>query len=211
MRNTETGYRMDEMRSRFDRLRDRHTNGTAPQAIAAHQLFQTPPALAARMVELADIQPGHAVLEPSAGLGRILRPILERNPASVTACEVNADLAGELFRTFPGVTLWQGDFLERRPTYEGGGSLLVKPFPNAPPVFDRIVMNPPFTMRSDLRHIEHARQFLATGGVLVGLCLSTHHRETALRDSCDVWEVIPAGTFRAEGTGVETILFRITQ
>ena len=195
MRNTKTGYRMDEMRGRFDRLRDRHTNGTAPQAIAAHQLFQTPPALAARMVELADIQPGHAVLEPSAGLGRILRPVLERNPASVTACEVNADLAGELFRTFPGVTLWQGDFINRNPA----------------PVFDRIVMNPPFTMRSDLKHIAHARQFLAPDGVLVGLCLSTHHRETALRDSCDVWEVIPAGTFRAEGTGVETILFRITQ
>ena len=194
MRNTETGYRMDEARPRFESLRDRHTNGTAPQAIAAHQLFQTPADLAARMVELAGITAAHHVLEPSAGLGRILRPIIAAGPASVTACEINAELSGELFRTFPDVTLWQGDFLDRNPS----------------PVFDRIVMNPPFTMRSDLKHVAHALKFLRPGGVLVGLCLSTHHRETALRASCDVWEVIPAGAFRAEGTNVETILFRIT-
>ena len=194
MRNDETKFRMDDMRPRFESLRDRHTNGTAPQAVAAHQLFQTPASLAARMVELADIQPAHFVLEPSAGLGRILRPITERNPANVTACEINQDLAGQLFKEFPDVTLWQGDFLERKPTR----------------FFDRIVMNPPFTMRSDLKHIAHARKMLAPRGVLVGLCMSTHHRETALREVCDVWEIIPAGTFRAEGTGVETILFRIT-
>lgn len=201
---------MDALAPRFERLRDRHTNGTAPRALSAYQLFQTPPALAARMVELAEPAPGLEWLEPSAGLGRILRPILATDPGSVTACELDAELSGELFREFPTVTLWQGDFLTRKPAYEGNCSLIVKPFPNAPVHFDRVIMNPPFHMRADIRHTLHALPMLAPGGVLVGLCLATHHREAALRPLADHWEAIPAGAFRAEGTNVETILFRIT-
>lgn len=191
--NDEKRANMDTMAPRFERLRDRHTNGTAPRAVSAYQLFQTPQTLAARMVELAEPSPGLTWLEPSAGLGRIVRPILATNPGSVTACEVDAELSGELFREFPGVTLWQGDFLSRE----------------APETFQRIVMNPPFHMRSDIRHVQHAFSMLATSGVLVGLCLATRHREEALRPLTDLWETIPAGTFRAEGTNVETILFRI--
>lgn len=209
MDNQATGYAMEEMRPRFEALRTRHEDGTAPRAIAASQLFQTPAALAARMVELAEPRPGLAWLEPSAGLGRILRPILATDPGHVHANEIDAKLAGELFREFPTVSLTQRDFLDIPPTREGGAGLLVKPFPGSPPFFDRIVMNPPFTMRSDIRHIEHALKFLASDGVLVGLCLATHHRETALRSRCDHWETIPSGTFRKEGTNVETILFRI--
>jgi SAM-dependent methyltransferase len=200
---------MDTMAPRFDRLRDRHTNGTAPRAVSAFQLFQTPEDIAARMVELAEPRPGLDWLEPSAGLGRIITPILATDPASVTACEENAEIAGELFRTFPGVVLGQGNFLDRKPSWEGGGALIVKPFPNGPVQFDRIAMNPPFHMRADVRHILHALQFLKPGGVLVGLCLATHHREIALRHLADHWETTPAGTFRKEGTNVETYLFRI--
>lgn len=189
--------RMDAMRPRFETYRERHTNGTAPRAVAAYQLFQTPAALAARMAELADIGPGRSVLEPSAGLGRLLRPILDRSPRHVTACEIAADCCAELYREFPGVTLLQRDFL-------------TVPHPREGDLYDRVVMNPPFHMRADIRHTLHALGFLRSGGVLVGLCLSTPHREKALRHLCDLWETIPAGTFRESGTGVETILFRIT-
>lgn len=209
--NDEKRADMDAMTPRFERLRDRHTNGTAPRALSAFQLFQTPADLASRMVELAEPAPGLTWLEPSAGLGRILRPILATNPGTVCACERDTELSGELFREFPGVLLGQGDFLERRPSWEGSGALIVKPFPNGPVQFDRIVMNPPFHLRADIRHTLHALEFLASGGVLVGLCMSTRHREEALRPLSDHWEVIPAGTFRAEGTGIETILFRIAK
>lgn len=192
MANTETGYRMDEMRPRFEALRTRHEDGTAPRAVSAFQLFQTPASLAARMVELADIRPHHSVLEPSAGLGRILRPILARSPDRVHACELDATLAGELFTQFPAVELSQGDFLEK---HLGE--------------FDRIIMNPPFHMRADVRHVLHAAGHLAPGGVLVGLCLAGRHREEGIYPLADHWETIPAGAFRAEGTNVETILFRI--
>jgi protein-L-isoaspartate O-methyltransferase len=192
MVNTETGYRMEEMRPRFQALATRHEDGTAPRAVAAFQLFQTPATLAARMVGLADIKAHHSVLEPSAGLGRLLVPILARKPGRVHACELDATLAGELFTQFPGVELSQGDFLEK---HLGE--------------FDRIVMNPPFHMRADVRHVLHAMGHLAPGGVLVGLCLAGRHREEGIRPLCDHWETIPAGAFKAEGTNVETILFRI--
>jgi methylase of polypeptide subunit release factors len=190
--NDSVGDRMDAMRARFDTYRDRHTNGTAPRVVTAHQLFQTPRALAGRMVALAKIDPHHRVLEPSAGLGRILAEIMPTAPATVTACEKSPDCCRELFQNFPDVELWQGDFLERSGT------------------FDRIVMNPPFTMRSDIKHTRHALAMLAPGGILVGLCLSTDHREKALKPLADVWDIIPAGTFRESNTGVETVLFRIT-
>ena len=196
MANDETRFAMDDMRPRFESLRSRHENGTAPRAVSAFQLFQTPPALATRLIALAELSAGLSVLEPSAGLGRLIAPALAAGVAErdVTACEVDAALAGELFAAFPGIAaLWQGDFLARP----------------AAPVFDRVVMNPPFHMRADVRHTLHALAMLKPGGVLVGLCLATHHRETALRPLCNHWETIPAGAFAAEGTKVGTILFRV--
>lgn len=184
---------MDGMRQRFEGIRDRHKNGTAPRAVSAFQLFQTPEAIASRMVALAEIGQGMTVLEPSAGLGRLLRPILATPAGNVTAADISTDCLAELRREFPEIEVEQGDFLAMG-------------FPRA---FDRIVMNPPFHMRADIRHTLHALKFLAPGGKLVGLCMSGPHREEELRPLCKTWEVIPAGAFRAEGTDVETILFSI--
>lgn len=198
---------MDTIAPRFSALRTRHENGTAPRAVSAFQLFQTPEAIAGRMVEMADPEPGLSWLEPSAGLGRILRPILETLPSSVHAVEIDKTLSGELFGSFPDVTLSQRDFLTMEPPREGAAGLIVKSTPL--PFYDRIVMNPPFHMRADIRHTLHALKFLRAGGTLVGLCMATRHREEAIRPLADVWEAIPEGAFRSEGTGVGTYLFRI--
>lgn len=179
---------------RFEGYRTRHEDGTAPRAVAAFNLFQTPEALASRMVELAGILPHHSVLEPSAGLGRLLKPILARNPDRVHACEQSPDCCAEIYKQFPSVELSQGDFLEK---HLGE--------------FDRIVMNPPFKLRRDIKHIQHAAGHLAPGGVLVALCLAGYKREETFRDHHNASiERIPAGTFKAEGTQVETLLITIT-
>lgn len=203
METDAAGYTMDEMRPRFDALRTRHEDGTAPRAVSAWQLFQTPAPVAARMVELAEPRPALTWLEPSAGLGRILTPILATRPANVTACEIDTELAGELFRQFSPVHLLQRDFLTVPPPCEGE-----KEEPG-PPFFDRVVMNPPFHMRADIAHVKHALQFLRPGGVLIGLAMATYHREAALRPLADHWEKLPGDTFAREGTRVETYLFRI--
>ena len=193
MDNDAHRYAMKENAARFAGYKTRKEDGTAPRAVTAFQLFQTPETIAARMVELASPAPGLAWLEPSAGLGRILRPIRGTNPATVTACESSPDCARELFAAFPDVTLWQRDFLVVEPVAQ----------------FDRIVMNPPFHMRADIRHTMHALRFLKPGGVLVGLCMATPHRTAALESLASHWEKLPPETFAREGTRVETYLFRI--
>jgi hypothetical protein len=49
--------------------------GGGVKVVSVPNLFPTPPELAARMVELAEIQDGQDVLEPSAGTGRIVDAI----------------------------------------------------------------------------------------------------------------------------------------
>ncbi len=198
MANVARGYEMEEMRGRFARLAERHTNGTAPQAVAVHQLFQTPAALAADLVGLLGLSPGARVLEPSAGLGRILDALKPFAPAEVVAVEMAKECAGALFREErEGVTIKQRDFLTVSPAELGA--------------FDAVAMNPPFTMRSDIRHILHALEFVKPGGRLAALCMDTPHREKALRGLASSWEKVPPGTFSKEGTGVGCVLLSIVR
>lgn len=192
MTNDAKGFAMEELRPRFKQLAQRHENGTAPRAVSAYQLFQTPPELAKRLVAL--LGSPSRVLEPSAGLGRLLDAITR----DCVAIEQAPQLCAELFRQErERVRILQRDFLTVSPDELGQ--------------FDGIAINPPFHLRSDIAHIEHALSFLAPGGRLAALCMNTPHREKALRHLCDHWEEIPAGAFRSEGTGIATVLLRITR
>jgi len=198
MATTAAGYELDAMRDRFHAMRDRHENGTAPQAVSAHQLFQTPEPIAARLAALLPAFSGSArVLEPSAGLGRILRALQDvPGIAETVAVEVDRELCGCLFRMdLPGVRIMQRDFLTVTPSETG--------------LFDAVAMNPPFTRKSDLRHIFHALTFIRPGGTLAGICMAGRQREDALRGLSSTWEELPAGTFREAGTNVPSILFSI--
>lgn len=182
-------------RDRFAHLAARHENGTAPRAVSAFNLFQTPPAIARRLVALAGIGSGMRVLEPSAGLGRLLDALPVG--CEVVAVEEAASLAAELFRQErEGVTLKQRDFLSCDPAELGR--------------FDRVVMNPPFHMRADVRHILRARTFLKPGGRLAALCMAGPHRERDLRPISATWEELPESTFAKEGTRVRTVLLTLT-
>jgi len=198
MATTAAGYELDAMRDRFHAMRDRHENGTAPQAVSAHQLFQTPEPIAARLAALLPAFSGAArVLEPSAGLGRILRALQDvPGIAETVAVEVDRELCGCLFRMdLPGVRIMQRDFLTVTPEETG--------------LFDAVAINPPFTLKSDLRHICHALTFIRPGGTLAGICMAGRQREDALRGLSSTWEELPAGTFREAGTNVPSILFSI--
>lgn len=180
-------------RERFQRLAQRKENGTAPRAVIAHQLFQTPEPLAFRLVSMLGDLTGKAVLEPSAGCGRLVRELRKAGADEITAVDVSPDCV-VTFR--PHVTTAiHADFLTLSPSTLG--------------MFDAIAMNPPFTRRSDIAHIQHAMQFLFPGGRLAGLCLATDHRREALQGMAVEWHEIPAGTFRKEGTEVATCLFLI--
>lgn len=190
------GATMDAMRPRFAALAQRHENGTAPRAVSAFNLFQTPKALAERMALMLPIHSSARVLEPSAGLGRIVDAVLARGAREVIAVEMAPQIAAELYRIDrPRMKLMQRDFLSIKPDEVG-------------PV-DFVAMNPPFHMRADIRHILHARKFLKPGGVLVALCLCGPQRARELRQVAATWEEIPEGAFAKEGTRVRTVLLTI--
>lgn len=128
------------------------------QVVSAPQLFPTPMELARDMVTAAEIEPGHDILEPSAGTGRIVRAVQEalgKGAAGLVAVEIKPNLAETVLRGGLRVPTHCRDFLECN------GEL---------GTFDRILMNPPFERGDDIRHIEHARKFLKPGGRLVAIC-----------------------------------------
>lgn len=183
---------------RFEKLRTRHLDGTAPQAISAWQLFQTPQAIAQRLADALRITRGARVLEPSAGLGRLLDAIAQHHPAEVVAVDVSPDCCGALFRQDRrAVKILQRDFLTLTTADLG--------------TFDAIAMNPPFHMRADIQHIRHALQFLRPRGTLAAICMDTTHRAADLRPIATTWEPLGPGAFAAEGTNTPTVLLTITK
>lgn len=116
----------------------------------SYQFWQTPSALAERVVSLADIQEGCQVLEPSAGLG----PIAEFIPAEQLHCVDVSDLHCQVLRQ-KGYHADCADFLEWAET--------------TPLRFDRVVMNPPFQRGQAQAHVDAAVGLLRPGGKLVAI------------------------------------------
>jgi len=125
----------------------------AEQALVGRKLdgfFPTPKPIISRMLELADIQPGDRILEPSAGKGDILDMLRLHHPgAEVIAIELNGTLFDIL--EAKGHTVERGNFLEFQGEY------------------NRIVMNPPFEKGADMEHVRHAFDLLLPNGRLVAI------------------------------------------
>lgn len=168
-------------RGRFDALRE---DGPAV-AVSAFNLFQTPPQVA---WQLAGMLPGGGrILEPSAGLGRIVDAVARRcDPAELVAVEVAPQCAEHLYKR-GDCRLIVADFLECDADRLGG-------------LFDAVVMNPPFKQGRDVKHIQHAHELLKPGGLLVALCFDGVKQNRELRPWADTWEPLEAEAFKTEGT-----------
>lgn len=159
------------------------------------QAFYTPDALARRVVEAADIQPGMSVLEPSAGHGAIAKAARAAG-GNVTCVEINAGAFATLADLGFDATL--KDFCDYDPVVQ----------------FDRVVMNPPFARQQDMTHVLRAFDMLKPDGVLVSIMspafryrdtsVSTLFRAT-LEDHGTVTD-LPAGSFKESGTTVDTVM-----
>jgi 16S rRNA G966 N2-methylase RsmD len=198
MENDAAGFAMQEMKPRFDRLAGRHTNGAAPVAVSAYQLFQTPVPIAAQLAALLGLKPSARVLEPSAGLGRLI-DALSAVDHRLVAVEMEPVLCRHLYENYDSCngekTLYQRDFLTMTPTETG--------------LFDAIIMNPPFHMRSDIKHILHALTFLKPEGKLAAICMEGPHREKALRPLASKWISLDPAAFKETGTHVQTAMLLI--
>lgn len=183
-----------EARQRAQLLKEAIKGGV--QVVAAPQLFPTPREIADMMVEMADLQPGLCVLEPSAGTGNLVRAVLDTVDTEVLAYEINRPLCSQLERQFPGFKLQVRcrDFLE------------VTDFQGSYP---RVIMNPPFVDGADVAHIKHAITMLAPGGRLVALCADGERQREELKPIATTWEPLPEGSFKSQGTSVRVAMLTI--
>jgi 16S rRNA G1207 methylase RsmC len=143
------------------------------------------------------------VLEPSAGRGALA---VAANSAAVgVMVDMHELLPGnhraliELKLPLSGVSE-PGDFLQVEPK----------------PIYDRVLMNPPFDKkRSDIHHVVHALKFLKPGGRLVAIMPSgvTFRDDALTRDFREIVEqrggsieTLPEASFKQAGTMVNTVL-----
>jgi phospholipid N-methyltransferase len=178
----------DGQAEKFEALAEQLREGV--KVVSAPNLFPTPPEIARRVVELADIQPGQRVLEPSAGTGALL-DALPHGGNAIVAVEINGQLVEALQRRFRGVNVHHADFL----TLNGELG-----------EFDRIVMNPPFDHGSDIDHIRHAYAKLKPGGRLVAICANGPRQQEELGEICSRWIDLPPGSFKGQGTAVNAAI-----
>ncbi|WP_224741552.1 class I SAM-dependent methyltransferase [Bradyrhizobium sp. 2S1] len=139
---------------------------------------------------------GERVLEPSCGDGRILDALVKRK-AIVYGIEVDPMRAVQ--SRAKGHSVLIANFLECA----------------ANPIYDRVVMNPPFYGTHWAKHVRHAYDFLKPGGTLTAI-LPVTARDSGLIDDLvgkdrynDPWHDLPVGSFSESGTNINTVCVSI--
>jgi predicted RNA methylase len=203
---------LSELGGKWSSGKQAHVFGACPKAAIAAALasgellterdfefFPTPPELVAQLLLLTGLRPGMKVLEPSAGHGAIALSAAEVVGKNNVTCH---ELMPRNVKHLQGLGFSVDeckDFLQVVPT----------------PVFDRVLLNPPFSQGKDMAHIEHALKFLKPGGRL-GAIASTSWQtaKNAKSSAFRAWvknhavtvEQIDRGAFKASGTEVPTVM-----
>jgi cyclopropane fatty-acyl-phospholipid synthase-like methyltransferase len=178
-------------------------NGTCRDFKKEYQFFETPAALADRLVEMAQIQPGDAVLEPSAGQGAIVKAIQKKYSGTVDCFEL-MDINCSFLLKMEKVNLVGKDFL----SYET--------MPKSK--YDRIIANPPFSKNQDIDHIYKMFAWLRPGGCLVTIAskhwqICSNKKEKEFLEwlrlaNAEIIDIDP-GTFKESGTMVGGCILKI--
>lgn len=175
----------------------------------ADDFFGTPTDLGEEVVEEAQIEEHHRILEPSAGEGA-LADIIVRRARGLTVgrlwlIEKNEQRRARLLAKGYGPYLLPGvmDFMT---TMIDSQSFIGR--------FDRVVMNPPFSKRQDVAHVTLAASLLRPGGKLVaimsaGAKFRSDSQAVAFRSLVEAWggsftDNAP-DAFKSVGTGVRTV------
>lgn len=189
--------RMLAERPRFQQIAGLLADG-GPKAVTGFNLFQTPRPVAAEMARLIRERVGGGrILEPSAGLGRLFEPFATGDAfAEWRMIEDSRECFEALRKSIRRADIRRADFLTQTAEDLGGS-------------FDAVVMNPPFKQGADVKHIEHALGMVREGGRLVSLCYNGAKQNAQLKPIADYWEVLPAHSFRAEGTDADVCLLVI--
>ena len=154
------------------------------------QYYKTPE----RSVEYAfydtAIYDGEKILEPSCGCGMLMDGILAQNSAAdILGIEVHAERASEA--RAKGHKVLTANFLECEPN----------------PIYDKVIMNPPFYGRHYEKHIRHALKFLKDDGELISILPASARYDHKLFKGR--WRDMPVGSFRESGTNISTTVLKL--
>jgi predicted RNA methylase len=164
----------------------------------ATQFFATPPDVVGDIISMAGLGPDHIVLEPSAGGGAIAAAAAPL-AAAVDCIELDSRRAALLEQAGIYRRVRCGDFLAIALDRQ----------------YDRVLMNPPFTRGTDVRHVRHALRHVKPGGRLIAVMpenVRTRDDKAAralrgLIDSyCGWFEQIEDRAFHRAGTDVKTVI-----
>jgi type I restriction-modification system DNA methylase subunit len=166
-----------------------------------YQFFETPQALADKLVSLAHINECHRILEPSAGRGALLTAINKVLPGKVIDCYELMDLNQSFLKKIPTASFKGADFIKNDGTS-----------------YDRIIANPPFSNNQDIVHIQEMYTLLNPGGCIATIS-STHwqHSNNSTEKRFRNWLkfvdalIVPieAGSFKTSGTNVAASIITI--
>lgn len=167
--------------------------------------FPTPLEVVDLLLDHADLEAGMSVLEPEAGEGAIVALALA-NGGRVVAVELVHKRVEKLQETFSDcrdLMILERDFMSIDPDHEDT------------PKFDRVIMNPPFSKRQDIHHVNHAMKFLKEDGILVAVMSSsvmfrqdklTKEFRQMVEDHDGEFIELPEKSFKDSGTMVNTIV-----
>lgn len=181
---------------------DRLTGGESINIKKEFQFFATPDSLANKMVELAEIDHTHSILEPSAGQGAIIKAINKKLPHAKVHCFELMPQNKSILEKIQTAEIVGEDFLAIDTEFE----------------FDRIVANPPFTKNQDIDHIKKMYEVLKEGGRLVSVAspswtFGSQKKQVEFREWLSeigaTVEELPEGTFKESGTSIRAMLIVI--
>ncbi len=164
------------------------------------QAFYTPASIAEAVAIQARVI-GHIVLEPSAGHGALAKACAKWHAHTVECVESDAEACKALDKAGFAVR-YEGDFLQFFPKSEVE-------------LYMRIVMNPPFTRKTDANHVRHAfTHWLKKDGLLTSIVCDDGQDRSDLAlidDSFQIVNRLPAGTFRESGTNIATLVIQFSK
>lgn len=166
-------------------------SGTLPDQ-KTHQFYPTTGELQKAAMDECDPREGDSLLEPSIGFGSLLRNL----PKGITVTGVETNSVAAMCSRLRWDT-HQQDFLNTTVKQLGQ--------------FDRVLMNPPYSSNRWKLHLQHARQFVKSGGRIVAILPGSATEESVrslMGDDCSVHQ---CGQYENafEGTGVQVRLFTI--
>lgn len=187
------------------------SNGGNRNLKKEYQFFATPDNIADWLVELANINEGDKILEPSAGQGAIVDAILRSN-----ANFKSVDLI-EAMSTNQKILIKKYDHINKVHIASPEGDDFLN-FNDS--TYDKIIANPPFSKNQDIDHVNHMYNCLKVGGRLVSVMskhwqISNNRKENEFRGWLENVNAeiinIEAGAFKVSGTMIGTTIVIINK